>query len=49
MIFCFGRRLRRLVEPPGGGLPIAFQLMAPHFRETDLFTLGKRYDEAYRK
>lgn len=35
--------------PPAGGLPIGFQLMAPHFRECDLFALGKKYDAAYRK
>ncbi|MBI2278629.1 MAG: Asp-tRNA(Asn)/Glu-tRNA(Gln) amidotransferase subunit GatA [Candidatus Brennerbacteria bacterium] len=34
---------------PAGGLPIAFQLMAPHFREEDLFALGREYDKAYRK
>ncbi|MDP3975064.1 MAG: Asp-tRNA(Asn)/Glu-tRNA(Gln) amidotransferase subunit GatA [Candidatus Jorgensenbacteria bacterium] len=35
--------------PPAGGLPIGFQLMAPHFHEVDLFALGKKYDEAFRK
>ncbi len=36
-------------EVGSGKLPIGFQLMAPHFREADLFMLGKKYDEAYRK
>lgn len=36
-------------EVGSGKLPIGFQLMAPHFREADLFTLGKQYDETYRK
>lgn len=31
-----------------GKLPIGFQLIAPHFRECDLFSLGKKYDGAYR-
>lgn len=36
-------------EIGSGKLPVGFQLMAPRFREADLFTLGKKYDEAYRK
>lgn len=36
-------------EVGSGTLPVGFQLMAPHFREADLFALGKKYDEAYRK
>lgn len=35
-------------EVGSGTLPIGFQLMAPHFRESDLFTLGKKYDTEYR-
>jgi aspartyl-tRNA(Asn)/glutamyl-tRNA(Gln) amidotransferase subunit A len=36
-------------EVGSGTLPIGFQLIAPRFREADLFTLGKKYDAAYRK
>lgn len=36
-------------EPGSGVLPIGFQLMAPRFREADLFALGRIYDEAFRK
>ncbi|MFH0806255.1 MAG: Asp-tRNA(Asn)/Glu-tRNA(Gln) amidotransferase subunit GatA [Candidatus Brennerbacteria bacterium] len=36
-------------EAGSGKLPIGFQLMAPRFHDADLFTLGKKYDEAYRK
>lgn len=34
----------RFRPPVDGGLPIGFQLMAPRFRERDLFALGKRYE-----